>query len=353
MSAPSCTPQSDSNNLTLEIASRESFPAGMQGIRGFQPFRLWNIRLSKNSFMSVFDVNFNDEGFGTMLVGVPIYLFSVNLMPITGEGLIIVFPTRTSGELEGVEKLKKKSDTLEDLDLESFEADEKENDAKAGPPEEAIEDVPETADMDLDLDFSKMKKKAKKSKKDLKALIVTDINRSQSFAFETIIPTEEKEYTYDDLLERFYKTLKEKNPEMVTGEKKKVMMKPPQVVRVGAKKTSFVNFSDICKLLHRSQKHVLDFLLAELGTQGSIDGTNQLIIKGKFTQKQVENVLRRYVKEYVSCKTCRSLNTTLQKDSRLHFLQCEACNSRCSVVSIKAGFQAVTSKRAAARAKES
>jgi len=83
------------------------------------------------------------------------------------------------------------------------------------------------------------------------------------------------------LLERFYKTLKEKNPEMVTGEKKKVMMKPPQVVRVGAKKTSFVNFSDICKLLHRSQKHVLDFLLAELGTQGSIDGTNQLIIKGK------------------------------------------------------------------------
>ncbi|XP_065556664.1 eukaryotic translation initiation factor 2 subunit 2-like [Artemia franciscana] len=260
------------------------------------------------------------------------------------------------------------TDTLEDLDLESFgkkkkkskkkitiqdlEADEKEDDAKAGPPEEAIEDVPETADMDLDLDFSKMKKKAKKSKKDLKA-VLEDIEGSEQAGVETIIPTEEKEYTYDDLLERFYKTLKEKNPEMVTGEKKKVMMKPPQVVRVGAKKTSFVNFSDICKLLHRSQKHVLDFLLAELGTQGSIDGTNQLIIKGKFTQKQVENVLRRYVKEYVSCKTCRSLNTTLQKDSRLHFLQCEACNSRCSVVSIKAGFQAVTSKRAAARAKES
>ncbi|XP_065557591.1 uncharacterized protein LOC136025487 [Artemia franciscana] len=88
----------------------------------------------------------------------------------------------------------KKIDTLEDLDLESFgkkkkkskkkvtvqdlEADEKEDDAKAGQTEEAIEDVPETADMDLDLDFSKMKKKAKKSKKDLKA-VLEDIEGSE------------------------------------------------------------------------------------------------------------------------------------------------------------------------------
>lgn len=28
---------------------------------------------------------------------------------------------------------------------------------------------------------------------------------------------------------------------------------------------------------------------------GSIDGTNQLIIKGRFQQKQIENVLRRYI----------------------------------------------------------
>lgn len=28
---------------------------------------------------------------------------------------------------------------------------------------------------------------------------------------------------------------------------------------------------------------------------GSIDGNNQLIIKGRFQQKQIENVLRRYI----------------------------------------------------------
>lgn len=103
--------------------------------------------------------------------------------------------------------------------------------------------------------------------------------------------------------------------------------------------------------LHRAQKHLLDFLLSELGTSGSIDGNNQLIIKGRFQQKQIENVLRRYIKEYVTCHTCRSPNTILQKDSRIFFLQCEACGSRCSVASIKHGFQAVTGKRAAIRAK--
>ena len=153
---------------------------------------------------------------------------------------------------------------------------------------------------------------------------------------------------------------------MGTGEKKKFVMKPPQVkcsnvtkmmtqelnffiifqvVRIGSKKTAFANFSEICKLLHRLPKHLLQFLLAELGTSGSIDGNNQLIIKGRFQQKQIENVLRRYIKEYVTCHTCRSPDTILQKDARLYFLQCEQCNSRCSVAPIKSGFQAVANKQ--------
>ncbi|XP_016092107.1 eukaryotic translation initiation factor 2 subunit 2-like [Sinocyclocheilus grahami] len=161
----------------------------------------------------------------------------------------------------------------------------------------------------------------------------------------------ERDYTYDELLLRVFNIMREKNPDMVAGEKRKFVMKPPQVVRVGTKKTSFVNFTDICKLLHRQPKHLLAFLLAELGTCGSIDGNNQLVIKGRFQQKQIENVLRRYIKEYVTCHTCRSPDTILQKDTRLYFLQCETCHSRCSVASIKTGFQAVTGKRAQLRAK--
>ncbi|XP_076470287.1 eukaryotic translation initiation factor 2 subunit 2-like isoform X2 [Babylonia areolata] len=161
----------------------------------------------------------------------------------------------------------------------------------------------------------------------------------------------DRDYTYDELLSRVFDIMREKNPEMIAGDKKKFVMRPPQVLRVGTRKTSFANFADICRLLHRQPKHVLAFLLAELGTSGSVDGNNQLLIRGKYTQKQIENVLRRYIKEYVTCHTCRSRDTILQKDTRLFFLQCETCGSRCSVASIKTGFQAVTGKRAAIRAK--
>ena len=42
--------------------------------------------------------------------------------------------------------------------------------------------------------------------------------------------------------------MRERNPDLVAGEKKRFVMKPPQVMRVGTKKTAFANFSEICKL---------------------------------------------------------------------------------------------------------
>lgn len=205
-------------------------------------------------------------------------------------------------------------------------------------------------DLDLNMDFTRTKKKKMKKKKmDLDELIgieehLQDGEDKENESGDVWLESD-RDYTYDELLQRAFNQLREKNPEMATGEKKKFIMKPPQVVRIGSKKSAFANFSEICRLLHRLPKHLLQFLLAELGTSGSIDGNNQLIIKGRFQQKQIENVLRRYIKEYVTCHTCRSPDTILQKDARLYFLQCEQCNSRCSVAPIKSGFQAVANKQ--------
>lgn len=44
-------------------------------------------------------------------------------------------------------------------------------------------------------------------------------------------------------------------------------------------------------------EHVIQFLFSEMGTTGSVDGAGRLVIKGRFQQKQVENVLRRYIGE--------------------------------------------------------
>lgn len=66
----------------------------------------------------------------------------------------------------------------------------------------------------------------------------------------------------------------------------------------GTKKSVFTNVTDICKRMHRQPDHVIQFLFSELGTNGSVDGAGRLVIKGRFQQKQIENVLRRYIGKY-------------------------------------------------------
>uniref|UniRef100_A0A915IEP0 Eukaryotic translation initiation factor 2 subunit 2 n=1 Tax=Romanomermis culicivorax TaxID=13658 RepID=A0A915IEP0_ROMCU len=201
------------------------------------------------------------------------------------------------------------------------------------------------------MDFGNFAGKKKKKKK---AAVVEDkvegVAEDSVDAAGAAVAGAWPDFSYDELLERVYNIMREKNPALDFGEKRKFVIQPPQVSRIGSKKTAFLNFVDICKLLKRTPKHLLSFLLAELGTSGSIDGNNQLIIKGKFQPKHVESVLRKYIKEYVTCHTCKSADTKLEKDTRLFFLQCETCGSRCSVTTIKSGYQAVTTKRAQTRA---
>ncbi len=47
--------------------------------------------------------------------------------------------------------------------------------------------------------------------------------------------------------------------------------------------------------MRRDQEHLTAYIFAELGTQGSVDGSGRLIIKGRFQQKQIENILRGYI----------------------------------------------------------
>ena len=57
--------------------------------------------------------------------------------------------------------------------------------------------------------------------------------------------------------------------------------------------------------MRRAPDHVFQFMMAELGTEGSIDGNKRLVIRGKFVPKYIESLLRKYILEYVSCHMCR------------------------------------------------
>ena len=164
------------------------------------------------------------------------------------------------------------------------------------------------------------------------------------------------------LLHRFYASLHASNPSLLTSTGKRYTIAPPSIHREGNKKSIFANVTDICKRMHRQPEHVIQFLFSEMGTTGSVDGAGRLVIKGRFQQKQVENVLRRYIGmqylpwlyalvlnfpivEYVTCKTCKSPDTLLTKENRIFFMSCESCGSRRSVNPIKSGFQAQVGKR--------
>ncbi|KAK5117051.1 hypothetical protein LTR62_006772 [Meristemomyces frigidus] len=151
---------------------------------------------------------------------------------------------------------------------------------------------------------------------------------------------------YESLLHRFFTLLHDSHPDLASSGGKSYKIPPPQCLREGNKKTIFANIAEICKRMKRTDEHVTQFLFAELGTSGSVDGSRRLVIKGRFQQKQIENVLRRYIVEYVTCKTCRSPDTELNKgENRLYFVTCNSCGSRRSVTAIKTGFSAQVGKR--------
>jgi len=151
---------------------------------------------------------------------------------------------------------------------------------------------------------------------------------------------------YELLLSRFFTLLAQKNPDHANSGSRSYRIPPPQCLREGNKKTIFANIAEICKRMKRTDEHVTSYLFAELGTSGSVDGSRRLVIKGRFQQKQIENVLRRYIMEYVTCKTCRSPDTELNKgENRLYFITCNSCGSRRSVTAIKTGFSAQVGKR--------
>ncbi|KAL2115653.1 hypothetical protein VTJ04DRAFT_9908 [Mycothermus thermophilus] len=157
---------------------------------------------------------------------------------------------------------------------------------------------------------------------------------------------ETRTIAYAPLLTRFFTLLAQKNPDHAIGGTRSYKIPPPQCLREGNKKTIFANLPEICKRMKRAEEHVTAYLFAELGTSGSVDGSRRLVIKGRFQQKQIENVLRTYIIEYVTCKTCRSPNTELSKgENRLYFITCNSCGSRRSVQAIKTGFSAQVGKR--------
>lgn len=237
------------------------------------------------------------------------------------------------------------------LEKKKKKAESKNIDVPADGVGEMDEDAASLLPLDLTTKKKKKKKKDKKSRKfemddELEELAADGAEVAEEKKGKYPWSGTDRDYTYDELLDRVYNILKEKNPQLARG-RQKTSMKPPQVVREGTRKTVVMNFADLCKIMNRNTEHVMMFLTTELGTTGSLDGQSRIVLKGRFNSQSIETVLRRYINEYVLCDSCKSLDTLLDRDSatRLLHLRCQQCGASRTVQAIKSGYVARVSRR--------
>ncbi|MAG22240.1 MAG: translation initiation factor IF-2 subunit beta [Candidatus Diapherotrites archaeon] len=130
---------------------------------------------------------------------------------------------------------------------------------------------------------------------------------------------------YENMLDRLYTALPEKT-------KKRERFEMPQAESfVQGTKTIVKNFGAILKIIKRDEKHLFKFLAKETATAASVDDLSRLILNGKFSQEQVNNLLQTYIKQFVLCPECSRPDTKVKEKQGVKMLKCEACGALSTV----------------------
>ena len=115
---------------------------------------------------------------------------------------------------------------------------------------------------------------------------------------------------------------------------KRLEVPKPQSIIIGRRGPTIIyNFKEICEALNRDPREVLKFLSKEMATAGTITGS-RVTFKGMFDSEALRRLIDRYVRDFVICPVCKSLDTRIVKEKRLRFRKCDACGAKSSVKAI-------------------
>lgn len=130
-------------------------------------------------------------------------------------------------------------------------------------------------------------------------------------------------YDVEFLLDRAYNSFSLNN--------EKISLVAPKLIKENRK--SYVpNFQEVCKSINRDPDDVRKFIGDELQKGTSIKENGQLKIDITIRSVGIiESLIKKYIIEFVRCKSCKSCKTTTQKIGRITYLVCDACKSRLSV----------------------
>ena len=129
---------------------------------------------------------------------------------------------------------------------------------------------------------------------------------------------------YENLLKRI-----EKNISNTSSSGKRFELPLIDITWEG-KKTILRNFADFPKALRREPNIILQYLSKEFAVPAERIGDSAMFI-GKREPDDFTRLLKIYVSDYIECSTCKSPDTRIEKEKRIHFLICEACGAKSTI----------------------
>jgi len=136
---------------------------------------------------------------------------------------------------------------------------------------------------------------------------------------------------YTLLLDGIYEILTENN--QLFGNKNANITKPD--IKYENRKTFWYNYGKNCSQINRNVEQIKKFIEKEMAVETSINDKSNLILRGRYNFAMIAGAYKKYIKNYVQCTTCKSMDTEIVRNSsnRLDYLKClnPKCNT-CKVV---------------------
>ena len=151
------------------------------------------------------------------------------------------------------------------------------------------------------------------------------------------IPTPDSLELFTQNLSNIYKELSNKRGNVLDQNK----IKKPIVSRIGTKRVCIDNFGLIAESCNRDLNNIQKYFASELSTECNLSipenpdltieqryRSSKMIIKGRYTKKDLMKQLQKYYDQFIQCQQCTSSKTTLIKEQRNLFVECSVCNSK-------------------------
>ena len=131
--------------------------------------------------------------------------------------------------------------------------------------------------------------------------------------------------SFNSMLDDLYLNLNTQNQEK--------LILPNLNINITTTNTFFKNAKDILRTLKCNPDHYVKYMDKELGSVNWVSGSKKdgLVIKGKVKKQKIQLLLQEYIKKYICCNICKSLNTKIIKDKKINYIYCNKCFSKTAI----------------------